>query len=114
MSAKGQTGHFGDGSGGNTLPTGDSQLDHIFGARQGHLPDTAANRQLLVDVANGEDNYAGTDKHGNEWYVRIEPGGSQTWATVRNGTIQNGGSNNPPRDWDDDTGLNDNPFKEDN
>lgn len=111
MSDKGPTGHFGDGRGGNSLPTNDSQLGHIFGDRPGHLPDTPENRQLLVDVANDDDNYLGTDKYGNEWHARQESDGSQTWTTSRGGTIQNGGQNNPPHDWDDDTGLNNNPFK---
>lgn len=111
MSDKGPTGYFDDGDGGNSLPTNDSQLDHIFGDRPGHLPDTPENRQLLVDVANGDDNYLGADKYGNDWHARQEPDGSQTWTTSRGGAIQNGGRNNPPRGWDDDTGLNNNPFK---
>ena len=41
----------------------------IFGDRPGHLPDTPANRQRLVDVANDRDNYRGVDKYGNKWFV---------------------------------------------
>ena len=37
--------------------------------------------------------------------------GSQLWVIHRNGTIQEGGKNNPPRTWDKDTGLNNNPLK---
>ncbi len=111
MSDKGETGHFGDGNGGNKLPPDKSQLDHIFDDREGHLPDTPANRQLLVDVANESDNYLGKDKYGNDWHARTEADGSQTWTESRGGIIQNGGSNNPPREWDNDGGLNNNPFK---
>lgn len=111
MSDKAPTGHFGDGNGGNTLPANSSQLEHIFGNRPGHLPDTPRNRQLLIDVANDEGNFLGTDKYGNVWHARQETDGSQTWTTSRDGTIQNGGRNNPPRDWDNKTGLNNNPFR---
>ena len=111
MSDKGPTGHFGDGRGGNSLPTNDSQLGHIFGDRPGHLPDTPENRQLLVDVANDDDNYLGTDKYGNEWHARQESDGSHTWTTSRCGTIRNGGQDKTPHESDDDTGLNNNPFK---
>ena len=93
------------------LPADNSQLSHIFGDRPGHLPDTPANRQRLVDVANDRDNYRGVDKYGNKWFVEEGSDGNQIWVTTRNGVIQNGGSNNPPLEWDENTGLNRNPFK---
>lgn len=110
MSSKCPTGLFGDGLGGNSLPSNASQLSHIFGNRPGHLPDNPGNRQLLVDVANDPGSYLGADSIGNLWYARVEPDGSQIWVVVRNGVIQNGGKNKPPRDWNSGTGLN-NPLK---
>lgn len=111
MSDKAPTGHFGERFGGNTLPTSASVINHIFGSRPGHLPDTPKNRQLLVDVANNKNNCLGIDKNGNRWFARIESDGSQTWVVCRNGTIRNGGQNNPPRSWDSDTGLSRNPYR---
>lgn len=40
MSDKGLTWYFGDGKGGNSLPSSQSQINHIFDERPGHLPDT--------------------------------------------------------------------------
>lgn len=89
----------------NVLPKNDSQIRHIFRRKNGHIPDTPANRKLLEDVANNEENYMGVDKYGNEWYSRIQSDGSQVWVNTRNGIIQNGGVNNPPKIWNPDTGY---------
>ena len=93
------------------MPTSDSQLDHIFGNRLGHLSDTAGNRQTLVDLANDQSKYIGTDKYGNDWNVQIETDGSQTWVRYQNGVINEGGRNTTPRSWDNATDLNNNPFR---
>lgn len=106
----GGMGGFG-GTGGNSLPPNPSQTRHIFGDRPGHLPDTPRNRQTLVELANDEGCRLGTDKYGNTWYARMEPDSSQTWVTVRDGVIQEGGRNGSPHPWDSETGLNRNPKK---
>lgn len=104
----GGMGGFSDTTG-NSLPSNDSQIRHIFGNRLGHLPDTPRNRQALVRLANDENHKLGTDKYGNTWYVIARPDGSQTWVTVRNGVIQDGGRNDSSHPWDSETGLNRNP-----
>lgn len=93
------------------LPTEESQLNHIFRDAEGHLQDTPENRQLLLEVANDKALHLGKDGRGNDWHGRILDDGSQVWVCSRNGVIQNGGINNPPRIWDDNTGLNNNPFR---
>lgn len=93
------------------LPENDAQLKHIFGDREGHLPDTQTNRGLLVDLANDSGSYVGKDKYGNKWNVKEDSEGRQLWVRHRNSKINEGGRNDKPREWDDDTGLNDNPFK---
>ncbi|OKH42766.1 hypothetical protein NIES2130_39550 [Scytonema sp. HK-05] len=67
----------------------------MFTEKDGHLPDTPENRDLLVKVASDGKNYLGKDKYGNDLYGKINPDGSQTWAQVRDGVIQNGGKNAP-------------------
>ncbi len=103
------------GSSGKTttvsLPTNKSQLDHIFGDRKGHLKDTPYNRKQLVDLANDKTKFAGKDKYGNSWNIKIKRDGSQLWVRHQGGTINEGGINKTPRKWDPDTGLNNNPFK---
>ena len=89
----------------NTLPSNDSQIKHIFREKTGHISDTPDNRKLLENVANKKENYMGIDKYGNEWYSQMQSDGSQVWVTTRNGTIQNGGINNPPKTWNADTGY---------
>jgi filamentous hemagglutinin len=89
-----------------TLPPHDSQLKHIFGARPGHLQDTPANRQLLLDLANTPLYYTGTDKIDRVWHSKINPDGSQYWVWSLNGVIREGGLNLTPRPWNDKTGFN--------
>lgn len=92
------------------FPQNDSQTKHIFRKKDGHIDDTPDNRALLESVANNENNYMGTDKYGNRWYSQMIENVGQVWVRVRDGIINNGGINNPPRDWNDETGLN-NPLK---
>ncbi len=88
-----------------TFPQGDAQLKHIFRDAEGHLPDTPANRQKIIDVTSNLDNYLGKDARGNDWYAIISEDGTQTWVRVRNGVIDNAGVNDVPRTWDSETGL---------
>lgn len=95
----------------NHLPKKDSQLKHVFREAEGHLVDTPENRKLIRETANNPANYVGKDKYGNQWYSEIKSDGSQIWATVRNGRIQNAGKNLTPHTWDDETGYSQNPKK---
>ncbi len=92
------------------LPSDDSQLKHIFRRARGHLEDTPENRQLLLNLANDEKHHIGKDSYGNDWHYKQLEDGSQLWVSSRNGIIQEGGLNSPPRPWDERTGLNNNPF----
>ena len=93
------------------LPKDPSQLDHIFGNREGHLPDTLKNRKALVNLANDSSKSLGKDKYGNFWNAKETSDGGQLWVRHRNGVINEGGKNNTPRTCDSSTGLNNNPFK---
>ncbi len=92
-----------------SLPDKPAQIKHIFGNRPGHLPDTPSNRKLLTDTANTPKYYRGTDRFGNQWHVQMDEKGRQVWTRSQNGKINEGGRNNTPRSWDEDTGLNRNP-----
>lgn len=94
-----------------TLPQNEAQLKHIFSGKEGHLSDTAANRVLLINLANSRDKYIGIDKYGNSWNAETNSDGSQNWVRYQNGTINEGGRNAVPRKWDNETGFNKNPFK---
>lgn len=93
------------------LPANDAQLKHILRNAEGHLPDTPENRRLLEELANDVDAHAGKDIHGNDWNIRDLEDGSQLWVTSKNGVIQNGGLNKPPKPWDVFTGLSQNIVK---
>ena len=92
------------------LPKDDSQLKHIFRNAKGHLSDTPENRKLLQDLANDERFHVDIDKRGLDWNAKMLDDGSQLWVISRNGIIQNGGINRPPRIWNNITGFNDNPL----
>lgn len=93
------------------LPANDAQLKHILRKAEGHLPDTPENRRLLEELANDVGAHAGKDIHGNDWNIRDLEDGSQMWVTSKNGVIQNGGLNKPPKSWDEFTGLSQNIVK---
>ena len=73
--------------------------------KDGHLPNTTVNRNLLESVANSQENYIGVDKYGSSWYAQTRSDGSQVWVQSRNGVITNGGVNSVPKIWDNETGL---------
>ncbi len=93
------------------LPSNDAQLRHIFREKEGHLKDTVENRKTLLNLANDMDAHVGKDARGNDWHMKINEDGSQLWVETRDGVIRNGGLNNPPKPWDEDTGLKYNPFR---
>jgi len=96
----------GPGGGGiNRIPNNDSQINHIFQNKEGHLPDTPGNRRLLENTANNKSNYLGSDKYGNDWYAKTQPDGTQVWVETRNGKIIDGGLNNSPKSYNSNTGL---------
>lgn len=90
----------------NALPPNDAQIKHMFRNDEGHLPDTAASRELLLRVANDESCYLGTDENGVKWYAEIQQDGTQVWVRVWEQTIFNGGVNHQPHSWNPETGLN--------
>lgn len=96
---------------GNHLPSGSAQLSHMFRDDVGHLPDTPRNRQLIMELVNDESCRLGTDKWGKTWYAKTNPDGTQLWASVLDGKVQNCGQNDSPRSWDDETGLSKNTGK---
>ena len=93
------------------LPLNDSQLKHIFRNSEGHLKDTEANRKILVNLANNDKYFKGTDMYGIKWNVKINSKGEQLWVRYDKNKINDGGKNIVPRRWDKNTGLNKNPFR---
>ena len=83
----------------------DASSRHIFRDQPGHIPDTPENRRLLQDMTSNDANYLGTDRHGNQWYAQTQNDGTQVWTSVRNGEIRNGGVNDSPRNFNEETGL---------
>ncbi|HET8898844.1 MAG TPA: hypothetical protein VFN09_08760, partial [Rhodanobacteraceae bacterium] len=79
------------------FPKNASQIGHIFRDAPGHLPDTAASRKLLSDVASNPSNKVGVDRFGNTWSASTRADGTQVWVSTRDGVIQNGGLNKVPK-----------------
>lgn len=95
-----------------SFPSNDAQIKHIFRKRDGgHLTDTEENRKKILELANDENCYVGTDKYGNKWNVRIDDDGYQLWVEYRNEIIQEGGRNRISKKWNAETGLNKPPYK---
>jgi hypothetical protein len=79
-------------------------IGHIFRTAEGHVPDTPANRRLLVETCEPQ-NLLGNDKFGNSWYARTLADGRQAWVQARGNRIRNGGVNDTPRSFHAVTGL---------
>lgn len=92
------------------LPMQESNISHIFGNREGHLPDTLENRKMFLDLANDTSKKLGIDKYGNSWNAETNENG-QVWVRYRCDKINECGLNKNPREWDDESGLNNNPKK---
>jgi len=86
------------------FPKNSSQLKHILCQREGHLADTLANRNLILETITPE-NFLLIDKYGKQWYHKILEDGSQIWVEIRNGIIRNCGKNIEPRIANLQTGL---------
>lgn len=93
------------------FPETEDRIKHIFSDKEGHLPDTKENRKLLTELANDEKCHLGKDKWGNEWNARTNEDGTQDWVEHRNQEIWDGGRNQSPIEWDDETGLKYNPLR---
>jgi hypothetical protein len=83
----------------------EARAGHIFRDADGHISDTAENRQLLESVANDASNILGTDKVGTTWAAILNPNGTQTWVGIRNGKVSDGGVNDTPKSYDPQIGL---------
>lgn len=84
----------------------ESKVGHIFRVADGHFPiETAANRRLLLRVADNPANRVGTDRFGVVWAAQAMQDGSQVWVQIWNGRIINGGRNLTPRSFNPMTGL---------
>ena len=81
------------------------RIKHIFRDKEGHLPDTPENRDLLKKVADNPSTTLGNDKFGNTWSAKTRSDGSQVWTQTRGSKIINGGLNQKPRDFNSTTGL---------
>ena len=83
----------------------ENRATKIFGARDGHILDTPANRDLITNVANNPATKLGTDKFGTTWSAQIQADGTQVWVQTRNGQVWNAGVNTTPKPFDPNTGL---------
>ena len=95
----------------STMPAGVAQVKHIFRNAPGHLPETNENKQLILSVSNDPNCYIGTDSKNKKWYTKTLSNGSQVWVSVYNSIISDAGLNTLPRQFDPESGLNNNPKK---
>lgn len=107
MGMKSKSGHFGNGAGGPSkrngnfklniqqfakMPKQKAQVKHIMAEREGHLPNTRKNRNILEKLSKESKHYKGGDGHGNKVFSKVIKG-REYWVYVRSGIIQNGGVN---------------------
>ncbi|OBU57319.1 hypothetical protein A9K70_10530 [Stenotrophomonas maltophilia] len=81
------------------------RIGHMFRDDRGHLPDTPANRELLLRVANDPAAINGVDKFGVRWSSSTQSDGTQVWVQVRKGVVVNGGVNKNPLPYHQDYGF---------
>lgn len=93
------------------MPKNSSQMKHIFREDDGHLMYSDENRDMLTDLANDSKYFRGKDKWGNDWHIRQNADGTQDWVEHQHQVISDGGKNQFPKAWDDETGLKYNPLR---
>lgn len=81
---------------GHEVPISENNARHIFRNAEGHVADSLENRRMLSKTAGDKSNFIGEDKFGNKWFSKLQSDGTQVWAKVRNGRIENGGINTKP------------------
>jgi len=91
---------YGQAKVGYTLKTLDSkaEINHIFSRvngqpKHGHLPDTPANRRLIVETFSNKQYFRGMDSHGKAWFRRTLPDQRECWVVTQGGRVKSGGVN---------------------
>ena len=91
---------YGQAKVGYTLKTLDSkaEINHIFSRvngqpKHGHLPDTPANRRLIVETFSNKQYFRGMDSHGKAWFRRELPDHRECWVVTQGGRVKSGGVN---------------------
>jgi len=96
----------------------ESDITHVFSKvkgipKSGHLEDTLLNRRLILKTIS-PDNLAGVTFRPNaktggtvaiEWYAKMQPNGTQSWARTYNGKIISAGLNDSPKTFHSEYGL---------
>lgn len=96
----------------NKIPNSIAQIDHIFADREGHLSFTEENVNTISDLINNDKNKVlDSDKNNNSWFTSTNSDGSQLWGKVHDNVLSDGGLNKTPKELDEDTGFDKNPFK---
>lgn len=83
----------------------ENRVKKIFGTREGHIPDTPQNRNMVRSLANDPGACLGTDNFGNAWMGKQMPDGTQLWLQTRGGIIWNAGVNKVPAVYNPRAGL---------
>jgi RHS repeat-associated protein len=69
-----------------------NRKNHMFGDREGHVPDTPGNRAKIQDAVKNPD-FTEKMPVGGERGYKNNPDGTQSWGEIRGGEIVNGGVN---------------------
>jgi hypothetical protein len=81
----------------HNFPSDPSQLGHIFRDAPGHFTEDTPGNRAAIQLTISPANYSHIDQFGNAIYGQTNANGTQTWAQVRGGTIQNAGINQTPQ-----------------
>ena len=96
----------------NKIPNTIAQIDHIFRDDDGHLSFSEENVDIISNLINNDKNKVlDSDKNNNSWFESIKSDGSQLWGKVHDNVLSDGGLNKTPKELDEDTGFDKNPFK---
>jgi len=80
-------------------------INHLFDNRDGHLINTEANKQIIMNLIKNPENFIIRDDFKKYWFAKTLDDGTQIWAHIINDVITNCGINETPREGNSGTGL---------
>lgn len=80
------------------------EVPHVFSKakggqapKYGHVYDTPENRRIITETFTDQNNFIFKDKHGNKFFAKLLPDGTEAWVRKYNDKVYSAGINDTPK-----------------